>query len=256
VYSAVTYMRTQSVLGVMLRFVQAKSRLKPIKSAFTIPRMELLAAKMGLALAKKLVTVLNVLHQAIRLWTDSRAVHDWLLLESRALQVFVKKRVLKIRQYLKLTQVLWVPGTMTPAVAATRGITVTKLKEAKEWFNGLEFLTHRVDLWPDQPPEPGRDLVNILPETITGLKKTRHRHINDLLCTVATQVCLFSAAPARDNYADPLLPHLLKFKDWEKLIRIVAYCRRMVSRKKGDISPLEKIEAERALAFHNQRTSF
>jgi hypothetical protein len=30
----------------------------------------------------------------------------------------------------------------------------------------------------------------------------------------------------------------------------------MVSRKKGDISPLEKEEAERALAFHNQRTSF
>jgi hypothetical protein len=42
VYSAVAYMRMESVLGVTLRFIQAKSRLKPIKAAFTIPRMELL----------------------------------------------------------------------------------------------------------------------------------------------------------------------------------------------------------------------
>jgi hypothetical protein len=73
---------------------------------------------------------------------------------------------------------------------------------------------------------------------------------------VAMQVCLFSAAPARDNYADPYMPRLLKFSNWEKLIKIVAYCRRMASRKKEDISPLEKLEAERALAFHNQRASF
>jgi hypothetical protein len=77
-------------LGVALRFVQAKSRLKSIKAAFTIPRMELLAAKMGLALAKKLVTVINVRHQAICLWTDSRAEHDWLQVELRALQVLLK----------------------------------------------------------------------------------------------------------------------------------------------------------------------
>jgi hypothetical protein len=74
---------------------------------------------------------------------------------------------------------------MNPVNAATRGITVAKLKEAKEWFNGPEFLKHSDDLWPEQPPEPGRDLENILPETITGLKKTRHGNINDLLFIVA-----------------------------------------------------------------------
>jgi hypothetical protein len=52
--------------------------------------MELLAAEMGLALTKKLVTVLNVRTQAICLWTDSRAEHNWLQVELRALQVFVK----------------------------------------------------------------------------------------------------------------------------------------------------------------------
>jgi hypothetical protein len=131
VYLAVAYMRNDTNTGVKLRFVQAKSRLRPIKAAFTIPRMELLAAEMGLALAKKLIVTLNVMHQDIYIWTDSRAVHDWLRVETRALQVFVKNRVLKIRQFMRLQQALWVPGLQNPSDAATRGLTVVKLLEAK-----------------------------------------------------------------------------------------------------------------------------
>jgi hypothetical protein len=48
VYSAVAYMRNDKDTGVKLRFVQARSCLRPIKAAFTIPRMELLAAEMGI----------------------------------------------------------------------------------------------------------------------------------------------------------------------------------------------------------------
>jgi hypothetical protein len=108
VYSAVAYMRNEDKKGVTLRFVQARSRLKPIKAAHTIPRMELMAMELGLALAKKLIATLNVQHKYIFLWTDSRAVHNWLRVESRALQVFVKNCVLKVRHYLRLEQILWV----------------------------------------------------------------------------------------------------------------------------------------------------
>jgi hypothetical protein len=130
--------------------------------------MELIAAEMGLALAKKLMATLDIQHHEIFLWTDSRAVHDWLRVELRALQIFVKNRVLKIRQYLRLDQVMWVPGVLNPADAATRGLRVTKLKEATTWFLGPQFLYQEEDMWRQQPPEPGRDLANILPETITG----------------------------------------------------------------------------------------
>jgi ribonuclease HI len=136
VYSAVAYIRNDTDTGIKLRFVQARSCLRPIKAAFTIPRMELLAAEMGLALAKKLIATLSFRHQDIHLWTDSRAVHDWLRVESRALQVFVKNRVLKIRQYLRLDQILWVPGLMNRADAATRGLTVEKLKVTTNWLEG------------------------------------------------------------------------------------------------------------------------
>jgi ribonuclease HI len=154
VYSAVAYMRNTNHTGIQLRFVQAKSRIKPIKAACTIPRMELMAAEMGLALANKLIMTLEVKHQNIFLWTDSRAVHDWILVESRSLQVFVKNRVLKIRQYLRLEQILWVPGALNPADAATRGLTEEKLKEVKNWLLGPDFLKTQEDMWPVQPPEP------------------------------------------------------------------------------------------------------
>jgi hypothetical protein len=133
--------------------------------------MELIAMELGLALAKKLIATLNVQHKDIFLWTDSRAVHDWLRVESRALQVFVKNRVLKVRQYLRLEQILWVPGVINPADAATRGLTVVKLTETESWTQGPEFLKRSEETWPKQPPEPGRDLAYILPDTITGLKK-------------------------------------------------------------------------------------
>jgi hypothetical protein len=218
--------------------------------------MELMAAEMGLALAKKLIMRLEVKHQNIFLWTDSRAVHDWIRVESRALQVFVKNRVLKIRQYLRLEQILWVPGALNPADAATRGLTVEKLKEAKNWLLGPDFLKTQEDMWPVQPPEPGRDLADIIPETITGLKKTRGGNKNELLLTSTAGVCLFSIAPARDDYGGPQIPILLKLSEWPRLVNIVAFCRSMGSRKKGDITPLEKIEAERALVFHSQRASY
>jgi hypothetical protein len=86
VYSAVAYIiRNDTDTGVKLRFVQARSCLRQIKAVFTILRMELLAAEMGLALAKKLIATLSFRHQDIHLWTDSRAVHNWLRVESRAL---------------------------------------------------------------------------------------------------------------------------------------------------------------------------
>jgi hypothetical protein len=108
---------------------------------------------------------------------------------------------------------------MNPADAATRGLTVERLKVNTNWLEGPEFLTFERGLWPEQPPEPGRNLADILPETITGLKKMRHGNIEELLLTSSSQLCLFSAAPARDDYYEPREPSLLKFSNWSKLVR-------------------------------------
>jgi hypothetical protein len=151
----VAYVRNKTGVTVELRFVQARSRLKPIKAACTIPRMELMAAELGLSLAKKLINTLDIEHQNVYLWTDSRAVHDWLRVESRALQIFVKNRGLTIRQYFRLRQVPWVPGALNPADAARRVLTVSKLKDPTSWLLGPTFLHKTEETWPQQPMEPG-----------------------------------------------------------------------------------------------------
>jgi hypothetical protein len=138
---------------------------------------------------------------------------------------------------------MWVPGVLNPADAATRGLTVTKLKEATTWFSGPQFLYQQEDMWPQQPPEPGRDLAHILPETITGLKKTRHGNINELLHVNQSNICLFTAIQVGENYDNPEIPYLSKYSSWKKLVRVTAYCLRWKSKKKGNILPLEKIMA-------------
>jgi hypothetical protein len=67
VYSAVALVRNKTYVTVELGFVQARSHLKPIKAACTIPRMELMAAELGLSLAKKLIKTLDIEHQNVYL---------------------------------------------------------------------------------------------------------------------------------------------------------------------------------------------
>jgi hypothetical protein len=107
-YAAVAYLRCESNGLVNVRFKQAKSRVRPVKAAHTIPRMELLAIELGLQLLKKIYKMFSPETYNLYIWTDSRACHDWLRIEARALQVFIKNRLLKVRQAVLETK----PGQM------------------------------------------------------------------------------------------------------------------------------------------------
>jgi hypothetical protein len=54
-YAAVAYMRTENYGNVTVRFIKARSRIKPVKSTATIPRMELMAMELGLTYADQKV---------------------------------------------------------------------------------------------------------------------------------------------------------------------------------------------------------
>jgi hypothetical protein len=74
--------------------------------------------------------------------------------------------------------------------------------------------------------------------------------------TASSHFCLFSTAPARDDYHDPPMINLLKFSRWDTLLKIVAYCRRWRTKQRGTLTPLEIIEAERAVFYHSQQASY
>jgi hypothetical protein len=70
-YAAVTYLRSKSNKVENVTFVQAKSRVRPVKAAHTIPRMELLAIELGLQLLKKIYTKFGLETYNLYIWTDS-----------------------------------------------------------------------------------------------------------------------------------------------------------------------------------------
>jgi ribonuclease HI len=183
-YAAVAYMSSENRGKVSVRFIQARSRIKPVKATHTVPRMELLSIELGLGMLRKLRTTFDISAHDVFIWTDSRACHDWIRIEARSLQIFVKNRVLKIRQYLKLDQVRWLPGAINPADAATRGITVAELRNNKNWLHGPGFLYNQHNEWPTQPEAATDIYAELLPETLEGVKRDK----KDLRISQQTQV--------------------------------------------------------------------
>jgi hypothetical protein len=112
---------------------------------------------------------------------------------------------LKVRQYLTLEQIRWVPGVLNPADAATRGMTVKLMRLQTTWLERPEFLRLDKNGWPDQP-EPATDIyADILPETLQGVK------IDKKQVKVRQAVCNLVLQPSIDQYYDPVMPSLMKF---------------------------------------------
>jgi hypothetical protein len=158
-YAAVAYMRGEGQGNITVRIIQARSRIMPIKATHTIPRMELLGIELGPTLLKKLAKTYRP-HDTF-ICTDSRACYDWMRIETRSLQIFIKNRVLKVRQYLMLDQIRWVPGALNPADAATQGFTVKQLRDHKVWLKRPEFLYQSQAMWPTQPEASNADVYSL-----------------------------------------------------------------------------------------------
>ena len=98
-YGAVAYIRLNNEKrDVEVIFASAKSKTTPVKS-IAIPRLELLAACVGVKLKKKLVPALNGEKQRIIFWTDSRNVLHWIKNCGKYYKTFVANRIAYIQEF-------------------------------------------------------------------------------------------------------------------------------------------------------------
>ena len=97
--------------------VVAKSIVAPIK-ATSIPRLEFMAAVVGVNLAEKAVKLLNIPVSKWLLWSDSMDILYWTHGQSRSFTSFVANRVAKIRNITELAQWRHIPS---------RGMSLTDL---------------------------------------------------------------------------------------------------------------------------------
>lgn len=141
-YAAVMYVTS----GGARRFLTAKCRLAPVSSPLSIPRLELMAAVMGVRLACFVASSLNMNVRDVAMFSDSQTVLWWLHTR-KELKVFVANRVKEIRAATDVAQWRYIPTAMNPADLPTRGMSWPQLRDCNLWWYGPEVV-------PDAPFHP------------------------------------------------------------------------------------------------------
>ncbi|XP_067025703.1 uncharacterized protein [Acropora muricata] len=147
-YGAVVYLRVSYESGsVSSRLVVAKTRVAPL-AATSIPRLELIAAILGLRLTESVSRVYSGgLAQAV-FWSDSMNVLWWIRGRSRIFKPFVANRVGEIQSLTNPKHWRFVPTNDNPADFTTRGMKVSDMVKEKKWWSGPDFLQKEESDWP------------------------------------------------------------------------------------------------------------
>ena len=140
-YAAVVFIRIANTSGIKMHFMQAKTRVAPIKKdksdvRQSIPRLELLAATIGVRSTSSILNSLQLRKTNIYYWTDSTTVQTWIQRESNW-ATFVWNRVKEIRELSSPEQWRHVPGHLNPADLPSRGCAVDQLI-VSQWWEGPE----------------------------------------------------------------------------------------------------------------------
>ena len=209
-YGAVSYARYRYVSGhISAVLVTAKARVAPIK-AVSIPRLELMAAVLGVRLAETVSEKLEISLSQHTVWTDSMDVIYWIRGHSRRLKSFVANRVAEIQRKSRPTQWRHVPSEENPADDATRGLDLRDLSAESRWFRGPAFLHEGEEFWPSGS-RPGQ----------TDCTEEGKQELLKINFTFQGKKSL------------PLLD-AEKFSSWLRLLRTTAYVLRFISKCKKE----------------------
>ena len=190
----------------------SKARVTPLKKT-TIPRTELTAAMVAVKLHRKFLSEMNMMIDTTTFWTDSMAVLRYIANEKTRFHTFVANRLRVIHEGSTLKQWRFIDSVQNPADIVSRGASVDKLLETKQWFNGPDFLWKPFSSWlsEDSP-------VLSLPDDDPEVKKS-------------ASACQTLAEVIDDHPVEILLK---RCSGWMKLKRclgwILLFCRRMVQK--------------------------
>ena len=237
-YGAVSYLRVLCEDGtVSVSFVAAKTRITPLR-AVSIPRLELLAAHLGLQLSQKIAVPLHIPVEQHTFWTDSMNALYWIRGDSRRYKPFVANRVGEIQSKTCPTQWRHVPGQQNSADDCSRGLRASELNSDSRWFRGPHFLRQPSENWPQTP----------LATPSVEAKKEEKKVVLSF--------------PARRNQEAVMRPE--DFSSWKRLLAVTAWdqrfarnCRRATGdRQRGPLTPDELRAAEQLWLRRAQEDEF
>lgn len=229
-YGAATYSRHLYEDGsVTCRLVASKSKVAPLQ-AVSIPRLELMAAVVGLRLAEAIGNILNLPKHEWLFWSDSVDVLYWIRGCSRKFKPFVANRVGEIQSLTDPEQWRHVPTKQNPADLLTRGLSVSTLIDEKSWWKGPEFLMQEEIEWPEKK-------IGTKREVDIEVRKQYQEY---------SQECSFLSTVKEDRL-DPT-----RYSSWTRLTRVSATVNRFLEncrlpstlRKKEALGPEEIVTSE------------
>ncbi|XP_048020447.1 uncharacterized protein LOC125251470 [Megalobrama amblycephala] len=213
-YGQCSYLRVTNEEGnIHCALVIGKSRVAPIKVQ-TIPRLELTAAVISVAMSNMLKQELEYADIEEHFWTDSQVVLGYINNEARRFHTFVANRVQKIHLSSTPQQWRYVHTNENPADYASRGLNAGEILTSS-WLTGPRFLWKK-----DMPP-----VADIDTALMTGDPEVR-------------QAQTLSAETTEVTLSD----RLSKLSSWSGAVQAVA---RLVRRAKGDKSIGHSTVAER-----------
>ena len=223
----------------------SKSKVAPLVP-MTVPRLELMAAVVGLRLTQALIKVLEIPMSAVTFYSDSLDVLWWIRGYGKDFRAFVANRVGEIQMFTDPQQWQHVPTDQNPADLVSRGVSVEELKENRLWWNGPIWLLEEQDSWPK------------VDETIQQEAKERKK--TTVLASRFTPVKPEDQQIPADGWR--LSPS--RYSSWIRLVRVQArvvrvLCNMKIKGKKigsAELLPEEIIDAEEDMIRQAQFETF
>jgi hypothetical protein len=145
-------------------FIYGRSRVRPLRRGITVPRLELTAATVSVAVNAMVVSELErrLPIDSITFWTDSMIVLHYLRAVDKEFDRFTSNRIGKILDGSNIDQWKYVTSKENSADIASRGMRSDQENKVKLWLNGPEFLWLPEEAWKSQPEifQPSEDVIS------------------------------------------------------------------------------------------------
>ncbi len=236
-YAAVAYLVTGKTGRRYARLVMSKAKVAPIKQ-LSIPRLELMAALLGVELAEKIYVALSLPRDKVHYYTDSTNVLCWIRSDSQDYNSFTGTRVAKIQTATSKGSWRWTDTDHNPADLPSRGCSLEKLLECRMWWEGPAFLARG-----EFPPQPAA--LSPSDDVLKELKKQAQ---------FAFQAVVTPPLEDGDAGGEEWFP--IKAGDWLRLLRVTAWVLRWRRPGKGPLLIRELRAAEVVVIKAIQKSAF
>lgn len=229
-YGACIYLRSIDESGnIRVGLLCAKSKVAPIKTVQTIPKLELCAALLLSNLYSTVKSAIDIQINQIFFWTDSMITLHWIRKSPHLLKTFVANRVSDIQSITNPSDWRHVRTYDNPADLLSRGILPADLKKLHIWKEGPKWLAGGEVQWPEQ--------------SAPAIQKLEVPELRKQTCLIATTI--------DDSITT-------RFSSYNKLQRVIAICLRFKksNNNKGAITISELRKASQIIIKLAQGSSF